>query len=67
MKIRKGCASWDVSDTWRYLCLLPFRADPESRYDSVWLKIGLNHLFEHPKWSRNNFEKLVFVHFWTHR
>ena len=22
-----------------------------------WLKIALNHLFEHPKWSRNNFGK----------
>ena len=33
----------------------------------IQLKIALNHLFEHPKWSRNNFGKIVFDPFWTHR
>ena len=23
----------------------------------IWLKVALNHLVEHPKWSRNNFGK----------
>ena len=32
-----------------------------------WLKMALDHLFEHPKWSRNNFGKIFFNHFWTHR
>ena len=32
-----------------------------------WLKIASDQLFEHPKWSRNNFEKKSFDHFWTHR
>ena len=25
------------------------------------LKIASNHLFEHPKWSRNNFEEKSFL------
>ena len=33
----------------------------------IWLKIALNHLFEHPKWHRKNFTKKSFDHFWTHR
>ena len=32
----------------------------------IWLKIAFNY-FEHPNWSRNNFEKIIFDHFWTHR
>ena len=29
----------------------------------IWLKIALNHLFEHPKWSRNDFGKKFLTTF----
>ena len=32
----------------------------------MWLKMALNHLFEHPMWSRNTFGKIIFNHFCTH-
>ena len=32
-----------------------------------WVKIALNHLFEHPKWCRNNFGKIILDHFWIHK
>ena len=31
------------------------------------LKTAQNHLFEHPKWSRNNFVKIILDHFFTYR
>ena len=37
-----------------------FKASLELAWAHVgprWLKIALNHLFEHPKWYRNNFGK----------
>ena len=32
-----------------------------------WLKMALNHLFEHQKWLTNNVRKNRFDHFWTHK
>ena len=33
----------------------------------IWLKIALNHLFEHPKCLGTTLERIIFDHFWTQR
>ena len=47
--------------------LVPKRPIFKAFWDFPWaktqhhrLKTGLKHLFEHPNWSRNNFEKIDF-------
>ena len=32
-----------------------------------WLKMALNHLFEHVNRSRNTLENNIFDHFWTYK
>ena len=34
--------------------------------DQIWVKIALDHLFEHPKRS-TTLEKMIFDHSWTYR